>query len=304
MATALLNGVRIAYQQLGEGPDLVFVHGLAASRAFWFIPYALPLQTHFRITLFDLRGHGYSERAPTGYGVTAMAADLGALLDHLQIARCALIGHSYGGGIALEYTCRHPERIERLALLDTKVNSLQPQQLLSDNEHLTPFEIEATSQSGHDWAREQQIGLLFLEVVARQRLAGVPIRARDEFTPFGDGRGALRNARQWIELLEQTSAATDFTELGAGAASIAGLDLPLLLMYGEYSRCLPSLRQLRLLQPHAEVTILPAAGHFFPLSHIEETRARCERFLTAPSFEHGAAAPREAAATIGTVTPD
>lgn len=49
MGEVVVNGCRLAYQQVGEGPDLVFVHGLAASRAFWFAQYALPLAQHFRV---------------------------------------------------------------------------------------------------------------------------------------------------------------------------------------------------------------------------------------------------------------
>ena len=103
MATANVNGVNLAWQQFGDGPDVVLVHGLAASRAFWFLHYAVPLSRRYRVTLFDLRGHGYSERPQSGYDAVTMAGDLAGLLDHLGIERCDLIGHSYGGSVALEY---------------------------------------------------------------------------------------------------------------------------------------------------------------------------------------------------------
>ena len=101
MADAQVNGVRLAYQQLGEGADVVLVHGLAANRAFWFGQYALPLSRHYRVTVFDLRGHGYSERSAQGYSSVAMSQDLEALLDELKIERCHVVGHSYGGNLVL-----------------------------------------------------------------------------------------------------------------------------------------------------------------------------------------------------------
>ena len=279
MAEATVNGVRIAYQQLGEGPDLVLVHGLAANRAFWYGAYALPLAKHFRITLFDIRGHGYSERPATGYTPTIMAADLAGLVDDLKIEQFSLVGHSFGGTLSLEYACTHPERVKRLAILDSKINRLQEKQLLSDSPHLTPFEIEACERTGLDWTQEHQVGLKFLEVLARQRVEGFESKAKDTFKPFGEGRGALRTAKQWLELIENTTAIKDFSVPGVEADAIAKLAMPMLLMYGEHSRCMPSLRAMRSLLPNAQVELVPNGGHFFPLGQRAYAFPRIAAFL-------------------------
>ena len=279
MAEATLNGVNLAYQQMGEGPDLVLVHGLAASRAFWFLHYAVPLSRYFRVTLYDLRGHGYSDVPASGYDAVTMSKDLAALLDHLNITSCVLAGHSYGGGVALEYAGRHPTRVSRLVIMDTKVNRLQPEQKLSDCPHLSPFEVEVAAKSGHDWDNEKQVGLLFLEVLARWRIQGGESTARDAFTPFGEGRGAQRAAKQWISLLDNTGAAPEFIVPGLEAAAIAALPMPLLLVYGEHSRCMPTCRALQTLLPQAEVELIPQGGHFFPISHAAIVRRRLAQFL-------------------------
>ena len=279
MAEAHLNGVDIAYQQMGEGPDLVFVHGLAASRAFWFLHYAVPLSKHFRITLYDLRGHGYSGVPASGYDAVTLSKDLAELIDHLGIESCILIGHSYGGGVALEYAGRHPTRVSQLVIMDTKVNRLQPEQKLSDCPHLSPFEIEVAAKSGHDWDNEKQVGLLFLEVLARWRLQGGESTTRDAYTPFGEGRGAQRAAKQWISLLDNTGAAPEFILPGLEAAAIAALPMPLLLIYGEHSRCMPTCRALQQLLPQAEVELIAQGGHFFPISHARHIQARLGLFL-------------------------
>jgi len=279
MAEAHLNGVDLAYQQMGEGPDLVFVHGLAASRAFWFLHYAVPLSKHFRITLYDLRGHGYSGVPASGYDAVTLSKDLADLIDHLGIESCILVGHSYGGGVALEYAGRHPTRVSKLVIMDTKVNRLQPEQKLSDCPHLSPFEIEVAAKSGHDWDNEKQVGLLFLEVLARWRLQGGESTTRDAFTPFGEGRGAQRAAKQWISLLDNTGAAPEFVMPGLEAAAIAALPMPLLLIYGEHSRCMPTCRALQQQLPQAEVEVIPQGGHFFPISHARQIQARLGLFL-------------------------
>jgi pimeloyl-ACP methyl ester carboxylesterase len=267
MAEVHLPDVTIAYQQMGEGPDLVFVHGLAASRAFWFLHYAVPLSSQFRITLFDLRGHGYSSMPASGYEAVRAAEDITGLLDHLGISTCVLIGHSYGGGVALEFAGRHPQRVEKLVVMDTKINALQPSQRLSDSPHLSPFEVEVAATSGHDWEHEPQVGLLFLDVLARWKVGGGGSQAKDVFTPFGEGRGAQRTAKQFVALMDTTSALREVVLPGIDGPAIAALPMPCLWIYGDWSRSMPSCRALLPLRPSGEFRLVPEGGHFFPISN-------------------------------------
>lgn len=267
MAFCNRGGARLAYQQLGEGPDVVLVHGLATSRAFWYADLAQILKADYRVTLFDLRGHGYSERAANGYTATDMAGDLAGIMDELDIDRARLVGHSYGGGVALEYALARPERVQRLAVLDTKINRLQPTQRLADSPHLSAFERAVEHADARDWAAESQLGLAYLETAARLCVAGRMPDTRDVYTPFGQGRSGRRAARQYLALIDETSAAADFVASGADRTALAALDVPLLLAYGEYSHCLPSARAMAALQPEARCVTIAGAGHFFPASH-------------------------------------
>lgn len=266
----MLGDTEIAWQQMGEGPDLVLVHGLATNRAFWYLNVASGLRDRYRITLFDLPGHGYSSIPHSGYSAAALGRTLDALLDAIGITRTALVGHSYGGAAALEAACVNPQRYSHLALLDTRISRLQPQMRLHDVAHLTPFERETAARStaafGYDWESETEVGLRFLEAAARLRIDGDIAAARDEFTPFGEGRGAQRAARQWLRLLETTQAANEFREHGAAAETIAALSQPILLMYAQGSRGEKSGRALAELLPHAQYLGVPDAGHFFPVS--------------------------------------
>src|SRR5207248_1905261 len=71
------------------------------------------------VVLYDLRGHGRSERPAVGYTLADMVDDLGALLDALAIAEpVALVGNSFGGLLALAFASRHPQRVERVVLID------------------------------------------------------------------------------------------------------------------------------------------------------------------------------------------
>lgn len=282
MAQAIVNGATLAWQQMGQGRDVILVHGLAANRAFWF-PLASALQSQHRVTLFDLRGHGYSATTPSGYSSVQMGHDLLALMDALGIDRASVVGHSYGGGAALEAACLAPQRFERLALLDTRVQRLQPEMRLSDLDRLSAFEQVLLDRAGGASALdgETQIGFRFLEEAARRRLDGAQ-GDRDEFVPFGEGSGARRAASAWLRLLDQTQARTEFIEPGADESILAQLRLPLLLMYGERSRCWPSAHALARLCPQARTLSIAGAGHFFPVSAFALTLEALSAFLDSP----------------------
>lgn len=279
MAFAEVNGARLAWQQMGAGPDLILVHGLAASRAFWFSA-ATQLQGRYRVTLFDLRGHGYSSRPERGYRPQDFAGDILALMDHLGIARAALVGHSYGGAAALEAAGLAPARITHLGLLDTRVTRIQPLLRLHDARLITEVEKQIAATHPVDWASLPQVGYLFLETAARMRLAGKTPTARDDFSPFGEGRGAARAAKAWLDLLDHTSARSELDQPGMEPSQFARLSAtPVLLMYAEFSRCLKSYEALRVLLPQAEAMIVPQAGHFFPLSQGERVVEVLDTFL-------------------------
>lgn len=288
MAFATVRGARLAWQQMGQGPDLILLHGLAASRAFWF-PMAAALSATHRVTLFDLRGHGYSERAATGYSSLELGRDLIGLMDALELPRASVVGHSFGGGAALEAALLAPERLDRLALLDTRVQRLQPKMRLRDLGELPEFERLVLARAGgaEAFEDETQIGFRFLEESARQTLAKAPGQGRDEFVPFGEGSGALRAASAFLRLLEETDARIALGEPGHAEKEISLLSLPVLLMVGERSRCGPSAQALARLIPRARLVTVPGAGHFFPISAAAFTLARLREFLDLP-LEHAA----------------
>ncbi|MFF9896899.1 alpha/beta fold hydrolase [Streptomyces longispororuber] len=126
MATAQLStGVRVAYDDHPGtgGLPLVLVHGHPFDRSMWDPQVAAFAGTH-RVVTFDLRGYGGSTTGTDGAAppVTAFgdfARDLEALLDHLDVDRCALGGLSMGGQIVMDAYARFPDRIAGLLLADT-----------------------------------------------------------------------------------------------------------------------------------------------------------------------------------------
>ncbi len=114
-----IDGQRISVERAGEGPPLVLLHGFGEST----IAYAavLPeLAEQFAVVAIDLNGFGYTERPrdPASYTLAGQERLVLAVLDRLGLQRVRLAGHSYGGALSLYLAARHPERIERLLLID------------------------------------------------------------------------------------------------------------------------------------------------------------------------------------------
>jgi pimeloyl-ACP methyl ester carboxylesterase len=114
------EGLRTSYVVSGPetAPTLVFVHGLASSKATW-TDLVTRLQPAFRTLVYDLRGHGESDRVDFPCSRSDLAGDLRALLDVLAIDRAVLVGHSAGGVIAMQFLADHPGRVAGLVLLGT-----------------------------------------------------------------------------------------------------------------------------------------------------------------------------------------
>ncbi len=117
---ATAGGRRVACLESGPATALpiVFIHGLAASKAAW-TPVADALDSRFRTIRYDLRGHGESPPCARPCSRGELAAELVGLLDAIGIERAVLVGHSAGGVIAMQTAVDSPGRVEGLVLIGT-----------------------------------------------------------------------------------------------------------------------------------------------------------------------------------------
>ena len=117
-ATTTLHGHRISYLVGGdlELPVLLLVHGLTSSSTTW-EPVLPELSRHAHVIAPDLLGHGGSDKPRTDYSLGAFATSLRDLLEQLGHDRATVVGHSFGGGVAMQFAHQHYEHCERLALV-------------------------------------------------------------------------------------------------------------------------------------------------------------------------------------------
>lgn len=114
----LQDGARIAYDDAGDGPVILFSPCLGGSRAIW-APLITRLAGSYRCLAYDLRGQGDSTVTPGPYTMAGLAADALELLDRLEIERCVFAGVSMGGMVAQHLALRAPQRLSALILADT-----------------------------------------------------------------------------------------------------------------------------------------------------------------------------------------
>jgi triacylglycerol lipase len=114
---ALIYGVKIHYLEAGSGPVVILLHGLGGNATNWAFNVGA-LAQKFRVIVPDQLGFGGSGKPLINYRVGTYVDFLDGLYKELKIERASLVGNSMGGWIAAAYTLAHPERVERLALVD------------------------------------------------------------------------------------------------------------------------------------------------------------------------------------------
>jgi pimeloyl-ACP methyl ester carboxylesterase len=241
MPTVSANGARFHVQQLkadaeADAPTVVFVHGLVTDNlsSFYYTLAGPVVAAGARAVLYDLRGHGMSERSPDGYTIQDGVTDLCALLDALDITEPAyLVGNSYGGLIATGLALAAPERVAGLVLI----------------------EAACAGRSAAAWMEDI---LNTLTVAA----LGLEYEQTAELLRAADRRKLARVAGAADSLLNGTSLIAD---LGAqrtlDPAALAAIGCPVLGVYGERSELRLTAEDLRHYVRDCRIEIIPGLAH-------------------------------------------
>jgi pimeloyl-ACP methyl ester carboxylesterase len=262
METIRANGLEIAYERAGEGPPLVFVHGAASDSRLW-QPQLAALADEFTVVAWDEPGAGRSSDVPADFGVADYADCLGALIETLALGPAHVAGLSWGGTVALELYRHHPELVATLILVDTYAG----------------------------WK-----GSLPEEEV-RSRVAGMHKRLEapaDASDPYLSGLFAGDPPAVFVPLLEEMAAAVRPESLRTQHLVMAGVDqrdllpgiaVPTLLIWGELDARSPLTvaRQFQQAISHAELVVIPAAGHVSNLEQPERLNEAVRQFARAHS---------------------
>lgn len=119
LSAATADGVSLSGEEAGDGPPIVLLHGLTATRRYVVMGSRTLERAGHRVLAYDARGHGRSSAPadPRAYGYGRLAADLGEVLDAGAITRAVIVGASMGAHTAVRFALDHPERVAALALI-------------------------------------------------------------------------------------------------------------------------------------------------------------------------------------------
>ena len=266
------NGLNFHYQQAGSGPDVILIHGVTGDLSIWFLCQAMGvLARSFRVTAFDLRGHGYSDVPPSGYTSADQAGDTLAIMDALEIDRAMLVGHSFGGVIAMHAAVLDPDRIEAVVLSDPSFPALRHLEDLSRWGHWQNFREEAVAAgvtlSDEHW---YDLGRFFDQVL---HLDG------ERLLRFRQAVG-LPGLNRLLRLAQTTCGDDAKAVAGLTEELIRGVTQPVLALFGEHSPFLATADYLGENLPHCVNVRVPGAKHRAPEENSERFVEQVNEFLT------------------------
>jgi pimeloyl-ACP methyl ester carboxylesterase len=250
MARVVANGIDFHVQRLRRqspdgapqpgGPVVVFLHGLVIDNlSSLYYSLANPVaQAGADAILYDQRGHGLSERPPCGYRIEDSVADLGTLLDALEVSGPVhLVGHSYGASVALRAALAEPARFASVVLIEPHC---------------------AESHGCVDWVEDVADMLTACALVLEHNPIEDNLSA-SERRKRGSGAGRLTEANSFLNgttLIEDIASSPPFTDKELGQLGVA-----VLAIYGEYTDLASSARKLAACVPDCRLAVLPGLGH-------------------------------------------
>ena len=250
-------GLDIAYERVGEGPPLVFVHGAAGDGRMW-QPQLAALADDFTVVAWDEPGAGRSSDVPADFGLADYADCLAEVIEVLALGPAHVAGLSWGGTLVLELYRRHPGRVATLILADTYAGW---------KGSLPEEEVQARVAG------------------ARQMLAA----PTEEFDPTLPGLFAGDPPADFVALLEEIAAAVRPDTLRIQLSLMAEADqrdllprivVPTLLIWGELDARSPLdvARQFEQAVPDTKLHVIPGVGHVSNLEAPEQFNAAVREF--------------------------
>ncbi len=259
-----LHGHRVIYRVAGSGPAVVLIHGMVNSSRHW-ETVALELAERYTVIAPDLLGHGDSAAVRGDYSLGAHAASIRDLLAVIGVDRATIVGHSLGGGVAMQFFYQFPQRVERLVLVSSGGLGREVSPLLRSA--ALPGVSAALALAAHP------------RLLDALWVTGKRMRAR------GSAKGAaLQAIARALRPLEQPGARKAFAYTLRAVIDVHGQrvsardrlyllsSMPTLIVWGEKDNTIPIEHGLDAHRaiPHSHFQTLPDAAHF---PHIEVPEA-------------------------------
>lgn len=273
--TVVLHGQELSFVDSGTGPVVLFIHGILGSQRQW-ARLVDRMDDNQRVIVPDLFGHGESAKPMGDYSLSAHAATMRDLLDHLEVDRVTLVGHSLGGGIAMQFLYLFPDRVDRLVLIASGGLGREVNLVLRSATLPGADQVLRVAASTPVLSRLEAIGQGVAKVGWRP---GSDIQAIWKgFTSLADGesrRAFLATTRSVIDLGGQSISAHERLE--------SMPQVPTLIVWGAKDRMIPAWHALSAQEsiPHCRVELFKESGHFPHLDDPDRFAALVREFIHA-----------------------
>jgi pimeloyl-ACP methyl ester carboxylesterase len=251
-----LHGHRVHFNIAGQGPPVVLIHGVAGRAEQWDQTVQL-LAEHNTVVAPDLLGHGDSAKPRGDYSLGAHASGIRDLLVALDIDRATVVGHSLGGGIAMQFAYQFPERCERLVLVSSGG--------LGDEVHLL---LRAATLPGSEFVLPLLAHPRVLEVASLipRALGRLGLRTRTDLTEMARGYQSLSNAEARNAFIHTVRSVIDATgqRINASDRLYLASKMPSLIVWGRHDRIIPveHAQPAHQAMPGSRLVLFDDAGHF------------------------------------------
>ncbi len=250
-----LSDIEVHYQQSGQGPDVVLIHGFTSNLAMWaFSGIIEDLRSRFRVTAYDLRGHGLSSAPASRYTSADMAADYKQLHAALSLGSAIVVGHSFGGVIGMHAAAVYPETVAGVIVCDSYFPGLA---------HLEPSMPEAEVWQDLRRTLAQAAVEIGERVDFRRLIEAVANLTPSQTEQIKEALGApgARWLAQLGSLVRTTAAEETFAVAGLSADVIIAVQQPVVALYDEQSPFFATCRFLTERLPRCKMDVIPGAAH-------------------------------------------
>ena len=280
----IIGRARLYYREVGAGRPVIVIHGGPDFDHRYLLPELDRLADELHLVYYDQRGRGRSAVGvrPEDVTIASEMADLDELRRHLGLASVAVLGHSWGGMLAMEYATRHPDRVSQLILMNTAPASAADWQVLHD--HLrrirTPTELERIQaiaasdafRSGEIESEMEYYRLHFRPALAPELIDMIVDRLRAHLTAEDVRRARAIEDR----LYDETASSRDYDLL----PRLRTLNVPALVLHGAHD-FIPAALAAHIADaiPAAVLTVLPGCRHFAYLEAPERVHQQIAAFV-------------------------
>ena len=274
MSYANVNGINISYEVKGSGFPVIFIHGFGSKKEIW-KPQINEFQKKFKTITFDLRGTGKTDRPNYTYTMEMFVDDIKVLMDYLKIETTHLIGRSFGGMIAQNFTLKYPNLVKKLALIATNAKFDEEGAIdIVINNRINEIELIKKDPAKAFWNK----AVFVYHQKFRQELKKDPKKSiHNGFSLEDLIKESTINPSRAQDIINQGNAMKQHRTF----SRLNEIKNEILLIAASHDRLMPKSLMVEMdkKMPHSTLKIIEKAGHFMTVSRAPEVNKIILDFL-------------------------